>query len=279
MKLFIRKPTGVGAQLRHPIFIINLQRMIHMKIMDVKVYLEVVALLALIIAMVTGCCKVGKGARVTVNNTKLAIAEVTVPKPYPVIGTALSTDFVKVTYTTDSNFIPISVSSTVDTTETTSTETEAMTEPVVLEMNFNADTNIEDDMNVDVTEMSFDPNEYGVYPSVASGYITEEERIFLCNAVGTEYGSDWVSLYDKALVVDTVMTRVEQGCWTNGLESNVYNVLTAPNQYDPSYTDGWMHDNVTESCIDAVEYYFQYKDEFPHYTSFYGDGVENHFYY
>jgi hypothetical protein len=281
MKLFIRKPTGVRRPKSPPSkTTIFMQRMvIHMKIMDVKVYLEVVALLALIIAMVTGCCKVGKGARVTIDNTKLAIAEVTAPKPYPVIGTALSTDFVKVTYTTDSNFIPISVESTVDTTETTSIETEEMTEPVVLEMNFNADKNIEDDMNVDVTEMSFEPNDYGVYPSVASGYITEEERIFLCNTVGTEYGSDWVSLYDKALVVDTVMTRVEQGCWTNGLESNVYNVLTAPNQYDPSYTDGWMHDNVTESCIDAVEYYFQHKDEFPHYTSFYGDGVENHFYY
>jgi hypothetical protein len=133
-------------------------------------------------------------------------------------------------------------------------------------------------MNDDVSEVEFETYDYGYYPSVANGYITEEERIFLCNTVGTEWGSDWVSLYDKAMVVDTVMTRVEEGCWTNGLESTVYNVLTAPNQYNPWYAEPVLHDNVTQSCIDAVEYYFQHRDEFPHYTSFYGDGVENHFY-
>lgn len=116
------------------------------------------------------------------------------------------------------------------------------------------------------------------YLSVSMGYITEEERIMLCNTVGSEYGSDWVPVEMKAQVVDSVMSRVKEGCWTNGLPSNVKNVLTAPNQYNPWYADTFYHDNVTESCIEAVEYYFQHQNEYPHFCSFTGDGTYNYFY-
>lgn len=108
-------------------------------------------------------------------------------------------------------------------------------------------------------------------------YITEEERIYLCNTVGTEYGSDWVPIYDKACVVATVMNRVRDGGWSNGLPSTVYNVLTAPYQYNPAYAVPYYRYNVTQSCIDAVEYYFTHQDQFPHYTSFWGDGTYNYF--
>ena len=108
-------------------------------------------------------------------------------------------------------------------------------------------------------------------------YITEEERIYLCNTVGTEYGSDWVPIYDKACVVATVMNRVHDGGWTNGLPSTVYNVLTAPHQYDPAYAVPYYRSNVTQSCIEAVEYYFSHQGDFPHYTSFWGDGRYNYF--
>ena len=108
-------------------------------------------------------------------------------------------------------------------------------------------------------------------------YITEEERIYLCNTVGTEYGSDWVPIYDKACVVATVMNRVHDGGWTNGLPSTVYNVLTAPYQYNPAYAVPYYRSNVTQSCIDAVEYYFSHQGDFPHYTSFWGDGRYNYF--
>ena len=108
-------------------------------------------------------------------------------------------------------------------------------------------------------------------------YITDTERIYLCNTVGTEYGSDWVPLYDKACVVATVMNRVHDGGWTNGLPSTIYNVLTAPYQYNPAYAVGYYRYNVTQSCIDAVEYYFEHMNDFPHYTSFYGDGTYNYF--
>ena len=95
-------------------------------------------------------------------------------------------------------------------------------------------------------------------------FITDTERIYLCNTVGTEYGSDWVSLYDKACVVATVMNRVYDGGWSNGLPSTVYNVLTAPYQYNPNYAVPYYRNNVTQSCIDAVEYYFEHQSEFPH---------------
>lgn len=115
-------------------------------------------------------------------------------------------------------------------------------------------------------------------PAMTSlNYVTEEERIYLCNTVAYEYGSDWVPIYDKACVVATVMNRVRDGGWTNGLPSTVYNVLTAPYQYNPVYATPYYSYNVTQSCIDAVEYYFAHQDEFPHYTSFWGDGRYNYF--
>lgn len=111
----------------------------------------------------------------------------------------------------------------------------------------------------------------------ALNYVTEEERIYLCNTVAQEYGSDWVSLYDKACVVATVMNRVHDGGWTNGLPSTVYNVLTAPYQYNPAYAVPYYRWNVTQSVIDSVDYYFENQDMFPHYTSFHGDGTYNYF--
>lgn len=235
------------------------------KVIDLRKGLETVAMVMLIFSLITGCCKVGKGSRIVVNDN------LDKPLPYPVIN---AEDII----TTTANMLEMSYTTT--TTEVTITEVTTSSETGIIEpLVFIAENpNIEEDVNVDEPLTSFETYDNGYYPSVANGYITEEERVFLCNTVGTEYGSDWVSLYDKALVVDTVMTRVDQGCWTNGLESNVYNVLTSPNQYNPWYAEPWYHDCVTQSCIDAVEYYFQHRDEFPHYTSFWGDGVENHFY-
>lgn len=236
--------------------------------------LETIALGLMIVAFATGCMKVGKGCKITITD------EMTHVKPYPTMDAIVSTVEPAVTTTATTVLQQVSVTETtttgVELNETTTSVQESVAVPISFEPENHSNT--EDSANVDVTETKFETYDYGYYPSVANGYITEEERIFLCNTVGTEYGADWVSLYDKALVVDTVMTRVDQGCWTNGLESNVYNVLTAPNQYNPWYAEGYYHDCVTQSCIDAVEYYFQHRDEFPHYTSFYGDGVENHFY-
>lgn len=112
----------------------------------------------------------------------------------------------------------------------------------------------------------------------ALNYVTEDERVYLCNVVGSEYGSDWVSLYDKACVVATVMNRYYDGGWQGyGRANTIYNVITAPGQYNPAYAVNYYRYNVTESCIQAVDYYFENQDQFPHYTSFWGDGRYNHF--
>lgn len=115
-------------------------------------------------------------------------------------------------------------------------------------------------------------------PHTALNYITEEERIYLCNTVAQEYGCDWISQYDKALVVAVVMNRLADGGWQgSGRANTIYNILTAPYQFDPAYAVPYYRYNVTDSCINAVDYYFENMDSFPHYTSFYGDGSVNYF--
>lgn len=112
----------------------------------------------------------------------------------------------------------------------------------------------------------------------ALDYVTEEERIMLCNVVGGEYGSDWVSLYDKACVVACVMNRYYDGGWQGyGRANTIYNVITAPYQFATHYANTSYNWNVTDSCIQAVDYYFENMGSFPHYTSFWGDGSRNHF--
>lgn len=113
---------------------------------------------------------------------------------------------------------------------------------------------------------------------VSLNYITESERVMLCNVVGGEYGSDWISIYDKACVVACVMNRYYDGGWQGyGRENTIYNVITAPGQFEGYYGNTYYNANVTESCINAVEYYFENQSSFPHYTSFYGDGIRNYF--
>lgn len=115
-------------------------------------------------------------------------------------------------------------------------------------------------------------------PHASLLYISDIERIYLCNTVAIEYGCDWIPIWDKGCVVATVMNRVRMGGWTNGKESNIYNVLTAPHQYNPSYATPSYNRKVTQGCIDAVDYYFTHQDEFSDtITSFYGDGKRNYF--
>lgn len=117
-------------------------------------------------------------------------------------------------------------------------------------------------------------NEY-IPPVVESKLpITETERILLCNLVGREYGSDWVSVYEKAKVVAVVMNRVNDPNFPN----TIYEVLTQPYQfsgYTPNYSYTYQ---VTDSVVQAVDYYFAHPEEFGSYKYFYGDGTYNYFY-
>lgn len=115
-----------------------------------------------------------------------------------------------------------------------------------------------------------EPVAYGSY----NDYITDYEHILLANCVANEYGSDWVSVYDKACVVAVVMNRVNSDRWPNTIES----VLVQPDQFTGYWACGYYWDKTTQSCKNAVDYYFSHPDEFPYYTGFWGDGTYNHFY-
>lgn len=96
--------------------------------------------------------------------------------------------------------------------------------------------------------------------------ISEYERVLLCNVVANEYGSDWVSVYDKACVVATVMNRVADSRFPSTIEG----VLTQPYQFSGYWCSSSYYPTVTQSCIDAVNYYFEHSSEFPYYLYFDG---------
>lgn len=151
------------------------------------------------------------------------------------------------------------VSTVVTTTSTTTTETTTLTTTQVVET-----------MEIIQTE----PPEEVWEPVYYNDYITDYEHVLLANCVANEYGSDWVSVYDKACVVAVVMNRVNSGKWPNTIES----VLVQPDQFTGYWASGYYWDKTTQSCKEAVDYYFCHQDEFPYYTGFWGDGTYNHFY-
>ena len=119
--------------------------------------------------------------------------------------------------------------------------------------------------------------------------VTDYEYVMLCNLVAGEYGSDWVSTYDKGAIVATVIHRMWEGTrWTGGAPASIYNVIAAPYQYDGKYLDSCYSYNVTQSCKDAVTYALNNIGDYDYYTnpdgtsvyminSFYGDGTYNWF--
>lgn len=122
------------------------------------------------------------------------------------------------------------------------------------------------------TESDFEYEE-----QVTSIPVSGTERIALVNCVAHEYGSDWVSVYDKACVVATVMNRV----YSSQFPDTVIEVLTQPGQFADSesyaYLGAYSY-QVTDSCIEAVDYYFSNPDEFGSYLYFEGNGTANIFY-
>ena len=105
--------------------------------------------------------------------------------------------------------------------------------------------------------------------------VTDEEYMMLCNLVGHEYGADWVDEYEKALVVEVVMNRVNSPLFPN----TIYDVLVQPGQFVGSYAymNGYTY-QVTDSVRRAVDLYLSDPTQFDHgYLSFWGDGYRNHF--
>lgn len=107
--------------------------------------------------------------------------------------------------------------------------------------------------------------------------ISESDFILLCNAVGNEAGSNWISEYDKACVVEVIMNRVNDPRFPN----TILGVLTQPYQFTGSSSYvylGTYSRHVTESVKNAVRLYFNDPSQFSHgFLYFHGDGYRNYF--
>ena len=103
--------------------------------------------------------------------------------------------------------------------------------------------------------------------------ISDYEYVLLANVVANEYGSNWVSVPEKAKVVATVVNRTNSPLFPNTIEG----VLTQPYQFTGYVASGYYQPNVTESCKQAVDYYYEHPDEFGNWLYFWGDGQMNHF--
>lgn len=184
-------------------------------------------------------------------------------------GSTVVTTTVPVTtsaLTSSSKATTSTVSVTTTTMEATALTT---TEPVMV----TTQTIVTEPETTPEPEVMPEPTEHYVpEPAVAdtstdSGLpISEYERVLLCNVVANEYGSDWVSVYDKACVVATVMNRVADSRFPSTIEG----VLTQPYQFSGYWCSSSYYPTVTQSCIDAVNYYFEHSSEFPYYLYFDG---------
>jgi cobalamin biosynthesis protein CobT len=135
------------------------------------------------------------------------------------------------------------------------------------------ETEPEDESDAEETE---DIEEEDEEPSRAIT-ITDAEYIMICNVVGHEYGANWISEYDKALVVEVIMNRVN----SNKFPNTVYEVLMQKGQF-PGLSRlinlGKFSKQVTPSVKAAVDLYLSHPEKFQHGYLFYsGDGHRNYF--
>lgn len=155
-------------------------------------------------------------------------------------------------------------STTTDTTTITSTvETTLMTQPIEVNQTIAVATEPE-------------PTTAWVEPEptwTSNTPISDYEYVLLANVVANEYGSNWVSVPEKAKVVATVVNRTNSPLFPNTIEG----VLTQPYQFTGYVASGYYQPNVTESCKQAVDYYYEHPDEFGNWLYFWGDGQMNHF--
>lgn len=113
-------------------------------------------------------------------------------------------------------------------------------------------------------------------PEISNDYynLTDDEIFMLRNVVSYEYGSDWVSVYEKSKIVSAVMNRVKEGRWGG---TTIYEVLTASGQFPGFYPYGDYY--MSDSIIAAVEYYFAHPDDYGYYNSWRADGNGYNYFY
>lgn len=187
-----------------------------------------------------------------------------------VVTTTTTTQEVKTTKTTA---ILTTLTTTETTTEVTSTE-KSLTSPTTAVTTFaNEITPVETESLTESFYALSEPCEETEIYVEYSAPITEQERILLCNLVAREYGSDWISTYEKSKVVAVVMNRVH----SESFPDTIYDVVTQPNQFSGYVVYDYYASNVTQDVQDSVDYYFAHTDEFGDYLYFEGDGTYNYF--
>ena len=219
----------------------------------------------------------------------------------------LSSDFKKIAAIVERNSaidttIITTTTTTTTTTSTTTTTTNSTTTTAEVTTIIETETIVEEDANADgyVEEeyVEYEDDYYSDYEDEyfeedngendfsegnteftgdITDYVSESDYILLCNAVGHEYGSYWVSVQEKAKVVEVIMNRVN----SSRFPDTIYGVLTERYQFSGAWgyvNLGCFSKEVTQSVKDSVIYYFEHPDEYTHgYTGFHGDGYWNYF--
>lgn len=189
--------------------------------------------------------------------------------------TATSTTTVKpTTATTTTGFKPVIVSST---SKAITENTESVIETTAYKITECATDIIETEVSEVVVLTTEETPEPIIDEYTNNVGVSESEYILLCNCVAYEAGSEWISEYDKALVVEVIMNRVNSSSFPN----DIYSVITQEGQFSGvwNYANlGYYADNVSDSVKKAVDLYFNNPSQFNHgYMYFEGDGVMNYF--
>lgn len=188
---------------------------------------------------------------------------------------------------------PVEQTEAVEQTEIAEQETEAPAEKITAaeqaaesepvqekaeEVNENKETVSEQPAETAPAVQEEEPEEKAEENSGRKIEVTDEEYIWLCNVVGHEYGSDWISEYEKAKVVEVVMNRVNDPRFPD----TIWDVLTQPYQFSGLEWTLYLGDfsyQVTPSVKAAVDMYLEHPEDFDQgYLGFWGDGSMNHFY-
>lgn len=195
-----------------------------------------------------------------------------------VVSTNISgTDFIAnpITQTTTEVTITSVTTTTTTTSTTTSTETTLTSSTTEVKTTTTETVPVQAESPTEViSEPVTECSKEEEIPYGGTDYcISESERVMLCNLVGREYGSDYVSIEEKAKVVAVVMNRVN----SSDFPDTIYGVLTQPDQFSGYIPSESYTYQVTDSVIQAVDYYFSHSYEYGSYLYFEGDGTWNYF--
>ena len=180
----------------------------------------------------------------------------------------------EVTTTTTTTTTSESTTTTEEMTTTTTESTKPVTTTKVTTTTKKKKTTTTAKTTVDGESQSSTTKTTAVAYDASNLPITQAEFYMLANLVAHEYGADWVSLHEKAKVVMTVMNRVRDSRFPNTIRG----VILQRNQFC-WVPDSYYWRRTTQSCKDAVVYYFNHQSEYStRLNSFYGRNGVNHFY-